>query len=353
MISVILPAYERLDAVKCCLAALGEQTLGKDRWELVVVDDSLSTVIEREWDEYDLPCVSIKGMYLRSSPPRTGSFTAGRARNIGAANASGDLLVFVDQDIMLAPDALEHYETAYGENGDNVVIIGLFHWMRRVDFNPSHVRTAFNYIVDAGLGNDNTLYKHLPMDVPGLLGTDQRQSDFSTNVCTTVEDAALGCWSANIGYPRKLFMELGGFDENIRGHGGEDADLGLTAKEYGARFLQYSPIWGVHRWHGRDQEKNAREVQENIAYIDRKHGIGAYANADKVMDSRDWTSPEHYHKDVGGTLIQIGYTVYVCRDGHALGLPTPDWLEKLGFDKVGLQSPPSGLDNYTIEGVAK
>jgi glycosyltransferase involved in cell wall biosynthesis len=391
VISVILPTYERVDAVLCALAALKNQTL--QTFEIIVVDDSESNKIQTVIEEYTGEPVSFvdnidpeefgaafeavrKGSsralpvivsvdetrlqivnrlrYIRSSPPRTGSFTAGRARNIGAANARGDLLVFIDQDVMLAPDALQHYINAYKRHGDEVVIVGLYHWLPRMGFALDDVRSDLLGIYLSAFGDDQK-YTWLPMDEPGIQGLDMRQEDFG-NIDHVVDDAALGAFSGNIGYPRKLFMALGGFDENIRGHGGEDADLGLTAKEHGARFLLFKDIWGLHRWHPRNQAQNAAEVQINIEYIDRKHGIGKYAGAHKWMDAQDWADPRHYHKDVGGVLMQaVGDpTVWVCRDGHRLGLPTPDWVERLGFvPGQVVATTPAGLNAYTDEGVAR
>lgn len=361
MISVILPTYEQIDAVLCALAALDNQTLPTTEFELIVVDDSRTSAVEDALFEAALFEAGSQThfynyflRYLRSSPPRTGSFTAGRARNIGAANAHGDLLIFIDQDVMLAPDALERYAQAYAYHGDNTVIVGLYHWLPRMDFGPHNVRHSFMDIWECAFGNMQR-FAYLPMDEPGIQGRDMREDDFG-DIDHVVDDAALGAFSGNIGYPRKLYMDLGGFDENIRGHGGEDADLGLTAKEHGAKFLLYKDIWGLHRWHPRNQARNAVEVQVNIEYIDRKHGIGKYGGAHKWMDAQDWTDPRHYHKDVGGVLMQATGepTIWVCRDGHRLGLPTPDWIALLGFvPGQVITTTPAGLNAYADEGVVR
>jgi GT2 family glycosyltransferase len=361
MISVILPVYEREDAVKCCLAALECQTLPTEAFELIVVDDSVSDAVADAIGVHSLRWgpPTLTKHYLRSSPPRVGSFTAGRARNIGAANAKGDLLVFIDQDVMLAPDALLYYAKAHKRYGDNTIIVGLYHWLPRMDFGPEDVRERFYDIEDDGFHDyecaSNILFEKLPMDEPGIQGRDCRANDFG-EIDNVVNDAALGAFSGNIGYPRRLFLTLGGFDENIRGHGGEDADLGLTAKTHGAKFLLYKEIWGLHRWHGRNQGQNALEVQANIEYIDKKHGVGQYATARRFgVDAQDWRDVRHYRKEAGGVLIQVegDPTIWACRDGHRIGLPTPEWVTDLGFvPGQVLRVPPSGLNSYADEGVA-
>lgn len=374
-ITVVLPVYERADAALCALSGLAGQTY-QGPWEIVIVDDSPDTLLASEvtshiprfkewatWNHGNL----VDLLFMRSSPPRVGSFTAGRARNIGVANARGDLIVFVDQDVILHPEALDHYSKAWGYHSrdPDLIIAGLYHWLPPVQFTwgdlaPGDV-AAFEILaryLDPAYEGPPFPWPRTPVKgAAGLQGHDIRTKDFSDSLDAVKEDAALGSWTGNIAYPRELFYSLGGFDEAIAGHGGEDADLGLTAKAAGANWLLYSPIWGLHRWHGRDQEKNAKEVQENIAYIDKKHGIGEYAGAEKFggMDAQDWRDWRHYQKDVGGVLMQEtgDGTVYVCRDGHRLGLPSPDWIRRLGFLQPNIMEvSQGGLSHYIVEGVA-
>ena len=358
MISVILPTYENPESVMCCLAALEKQTLWQAKGEpgavppleIIAVDDSNSDEVEKVLIG---PYWGIYYKRIRSSPPRTGRFTAGRARNMGAANAQGDLLVFIDQDVMLAPDCLANYQKAYERHGDNVVYVGLYHWMRRIEFGPRDVKQNFDAIVAAGMGATDDTFKPLPMDEPGLQGRDHREQDFG-DIDHIVDDASLGAHSGNVGYPRDLFMELGGFDEAINRHGGEDADLGLSAKAHGAKFLLWDGLWGVHRWHTRNQKLNEAEVQLNIEYIDRKHGIGQYADAHKWMDARNWGDKIHYHKDVGGVLMQGNGdpTMWICRDGHRMGLATPEAVKEMGFKPSDVMMVPIlSLDSYEVMGV--
>lgn len=346
MISVILPTYENPEAVLCALAALRNQDY--DDFETIIVDDSNDNSVQ------EAVCPSYERVrYVRSSPPRVGRFTASRARNIGVANSRGDLLVFIDQDVILECRALGRYREAHEMHGDDVVYVGLYHWLMRMDFGPVDVGNDFSGIMESGLNLVlDPCYEYLEMDEPGLLGFDMRTDDFG-DIDKIVDDAALGCFSGNIGYPRPLYMKLGGFDEMIRGHGGEDADLGLTAKEAGAKFLLWDGIWGLHRWHTRDQKANVADVQENIDYIDRKHGIGQYADAHKWTDARDWSDPQHYHKDVGGVLMKIQSepTIWVCRDGHRIGLPTMQSLSSLGFHpEQAMIVPISSLERYEVHG---
>lgn len=99
MISVIIPAYRAHLTLPSVLHALEPQVAGDDR-EVVLVDstspDSASR-LERAW-----PWIRVLSPGERTLP--------GRARNLGAAVARGDILAFLDADAVPSPgwlDALE------------------------------------------------------------------------------------------------------------------------------------------------------------------------------------------------------------------------------------------------------
>lgn len=105
-VSVIISAHNpRPDYLRRVLAALDRQTLPKQDWELVVVDNTSS---ERLADAYDLSWHP-RGRHVRED---TLGLTPARLR--GITETRGDLLVFVDDDNVLASDFLEVARAIYG-----------------------------------------------------------------------------------------------------------------------------------------------------------------------------------------------------------------------------------------------
>lgn len=49
-----------------------------------------------------------------------------RARNLGALHARGDLLLFVDADVMIHPDAIERFVRRFTENPDLAGVMGSY-----------------------------------------------------------------------------------------------------------------------------------------------------------------------------------------------------------------------------------
>jgi cellulose synthase/poly-beta-1,6-N-acetylglucosamine synthase-like glycosyltransferase len=86
-ISVVVPAKDAERTIERCLAALARQTLGRERYEIIVVDDG----------SRDRTAVLAAGLGARVvSLARTGG--PGAARNAGIEAARGEIVVFTDAD---------------------------------------------------------------------------------------------------------------------------------------------------------------------------------------------------------------------------------------------------------------
>jgi glycosyltransferase involved in cell wall biosynthesis len=121
-ISVIIPTYNRYDTLKLTLQALAIQDYPKDRYEVIVVDDGSkddTPAIEREPFPFAL-------RYLRQA-----NQGATVARNCAAAEARGDLLVFLDDDISVVPAFLEAFTAAH--KVDRIIAVGNLQPMLRDD----------------------------------------------------------------------------------------------------------------------------------------------------------------------------------------------------------------------------
>src|SRR6516162_1217058 len=97
--SVILCTHNpRPDYLSRVLAALRGQTLPAEQWEFLLVDNASERPLAEIWDIFWHP----SGRHIRENEL---GLTAARLR--GIRESGGDLLVFVDDDNVLAPDFLE------------------------------------------------------------------------------------------------------------------------------------------------------------------------------------------------------------------------------------------------------
>ncbi len=115
-ITAVICTYERYDVLVEALRSLEKQTLPKEQYELVVVDNSPSSEKkERFWEGLHLACEC--RAVLEDEPGLS------RARNIGLDEARGRHIAFLDDDAVASPGWLEAAVTVLDER-PKVGIVG-------------------------------------------------------------------------------------------------------------------------------------------------------------------------------------------------------------------------------------
>lgn len=114
-VSIIVPAHNAADTLPTLFDRLAGQSLPREDFELIVVDDcsgdDTAGVVERS------------GLArLVRAERRSGSFGA---RNLGAAVARGDYLAFTDADCLPAPDWLEQSLVALDDPAVDLIAGGI------------------------------------------------------------------------------------------------------------------------------------------------------------------------------------------------------------------------------------
>lgn len=89
-ISVIIPTYNEKDSILDCLKSLDKQNL-KD-FEVIVIDDGSTDETQKLIENYKANNYSLSLLKQNHQGPAS-------ARNLGASQAMGDILVFVDADM--------------------------------------------------------------------------------------------------------------------------------------------------------------------------------------------------------------------------------------------------------------
>lgn len=210
-ISLIVCTRNRSRALRACLESLREMD-SPEAWELVVVDNGSEDSTRQVIEEFAAK-VSFPVRYVFE--PRRG---LSRARNRGIAAASGDVIAFTDDDCFPARDYLTAVTHTFADDG--------------VDFFGGRVLL------------------HDPDDFPVTIKTSTERE-----IVPPGSFVAAGLLhGANMGFRRRVFDELGGFDENL-GAGspvscGEDIELAARASAHGFRG-GYFPEPVVSHSHGR------------------------------------------------------------------------------------------------------
>src|SRR5262249_27992550 len=103
-VSVIVPTYQRRNLVARTVAALADQTVDRDRFEVIVVVDGSTDGTADRVRALDRP------VHIRVIEQRNRGRAA--AINAGAAGARGPVLLFLDDDMRADPNMIaEHLRT--------------------------------------------------------------------------------------------------------------------------------------------------------------------------------------------------------------------------------------------------
>ena len=114
-ISVVIPTFNRRERLHKVLTALANQSTTTE-FEVVVVSDGSTDGT----DEY-LRSGQTPTPVVAVVQPNTGP---GAARNAGILASSGDIVLFIDDDVVPAPDLIEQHLQAHLGSLDDIVVIG-------------------------------------------------------------------------------------------------------------------------------------------------------------------------------------------------------------------------------------
>ncbi len=232
--SVIIPVYNNWQYTRRCLASLDAAGY-RNQVEVIVVDNA-STDETPERLKNEFPWVKV----IRNQ--QNLGFAA--ACNIGAATATGQYLVFLNNDTEVERGWLEALVGACeAEHGAAVVGSKLLYPDERLQHAGVGISYAGPYPVHSA---------HLRYGQP-----DNKDSRGEVDAVT----------GASMLVPRSVFYELGGFDEVYK-NGYEDVDFCLKARQKGYRII-YEPASRVIHYESRTPGRFDREWR-NINILHRR-----------------------------------------------------------------------------------
>lgn len=210
-ISVLICTYKRRETLVECLVSFANQTLARERYELVVVVDEAG----------DGSAEAVRSLATRLPLRlihRTTNGGLASARSAAVAAARGDVILLVNDDTIAFPDLLERHLNAHARRAPAPVsVLGTFEQpqeqlgsglMRALE----RCGLVFGY---AGLRSD----------------VDHDWTKF---------------WGCNVSTPRREVLAAGSFDACFHHYGCEDTDLGIRLHQRGLPVV-FEPA--ARAWH--------------------------------------------------------------------------------------------------------
>lgn len=117
-ISVVVPTYNRTEELKDCLDSLFAQDYPKEKYEIIVVDDSGNGEAKRMLDELKRKHSNLSYITQYRKGPAS-------ARNAGAKASLGEIIGFVDDDCTVPGDWLKLMVESHAQNPKIITVGGL------------------------------------------------------------------------------------------------------------------------------------------------------------------------------------------------------------------------------------
>ena len=198
-VSVVIPAWNAGEDLDRCLAAVFRSDYPLA--EVIVVDDASTGPSTAE-------VARRHGAKLLRMPRQSGP---GQARNLGAREASGEVLLFTDADVVLHPDAVGKAVAALDADPEVAAAFGSY------DDRPAHPSLLSRY---------RNLYHHWNHQAGN-----EEASTF---------------WTGLGAVRRDLFLQMEGFSAEFGRPSIEDIELGYRLRAAGHRIRLVKDMQGTH-----------------------------------------------------------------------------------------------------------
>jgi GT2 family glycosyltransferase len=265
-VSIIIPSYNKYPLNLFSLYSLEYQTFDPSKMEVIFIDDASTDGTAQNLKNYQPP---FHFRYIRSQ------YNLGRSkiRNLGIRSARGNILIFLDAEMITEPDFVRNHMKYHQEN-DHVIATGVMHSqaiytcvfpefgakiLNRISKLssvpiPSKVNAPYPLIDKKNIADGS--YKNL------IFKTFPWFKDISTNFQADLRGFQFP-WMAfltgNVSISKQFIQQAGGFDEKFVNYGYEDWELGYRLAKMGAKFRIASDLGTYHQEHpiGEDKWKEA------------------------------------------------------------------------------------------------
>ena len=203
-VSIVIPTYNRKPILIKCLYALENQILNKliSFYEIIVIDDG-STDGTTKWIQENQKHLPHVVLYEQEHGGPA------RGRNLGVIKSRGDIIIFIDSDLVVINKFLIHHVNKLHK-----------YWLK-------NNKNCFTY----GSVVNTSNFQNPLTEVSKI--TDISFAYFATG---------------NVAISKDLLLEVGLFDTSFSMYGWEDLELGERLQKIGAKLIKCPEAKGFH-WH--------------------------------------------------------------------------------------------------------
>ncbi len=221
--SVIIPTFNRADILIKTLSALKNQTLSKDDFEVIIVNDGSTDNSEEKILDFQKNNKDIDLKYFKQK-----NSGQGIARNLAISKSSGKILLFIGDDII--PDQnflVEHMKFHQIHKSANHAVLGFIDWHPDIEITPFMKWLTNGSSIFGKFGGHQFAYEKLEGKI---------DADYNF------------FYTSNISIKRDIIEEREDqFDTDFGSYGWEDIELGYRLhKKYGLKVFYNKDAIGYH-----------------------------------------------------------------------------------------------------------
>ncbi|WHX98457.1 glycosyltransferase [Neobacillus sp. DY30] len=287
-VSIIMISYNKYPQNLYSLYALENQTFDHEKMEVILIDDASSD----ETPSIQSETFNFPFRYIQCEK------NVGRAKtkNIGIEESKGDILIFIDSEVILDPEFVEqHY--LYHQTNDNLVVAGclkhycaytvfypdffehekgrLLHLIkRRRRWVPREKRISFKKRIKSGTDKfsffskeeiQQARYKVYAYHEPTFPEVIEKYGP-ELNDYTIPWKLVI---TRNVSMRKSLIEAIGPFDEEFQGHGIEDWELGYRLYKYGAKIIDNPNACVYHQEHPRSPDNSIDNINNFLIFLNK------------------------------------------------------------------------------------
>ena len=199
LFSFVIPSFNSGSDILECVKSLAALEYDKSKYEIVVVDDGSTDSSVSRLIRLKVRNLKIFSIFNQGAPT---------ARNFGIANAKGETLILLDQDVVVAENLLKVYERTFKNVDADVVQGNIWEQIINTDLTRAHAKWRRVAFINK-VGDKNGFIKTIVT----------RNVAIKKDVLDKIEQ-------------KDSFV----FNETFKGTGGEDRELGYRIKKMGFKI---------------------------------------------------------------------------------------------------------------------
>lgn len=209
-VSIIIPTFNRAKILKKTLTAFLGQDYAKEKFEIIVVDDGSIDETKKVLQEFKKESLQFTYFTQKHKGPS-------HARNLGIKKSQGEIVVFVNDDIIPKKDFIsQHVKSHLSYPQKNIGVIGF------VDWSPELKLTPF------------------------MQWLGEKGPQFNCGQIKGVWADWSKTWSCNLSFKKKFLLEFGMFDTDFPYAAWEDVELGYRLSKQGLKIFYNRQAVGYH-----------------------------------------------------------------------------------------------------------